>query len=119
MEPLSARTRHLGHPTDIKGGNIAQTHKVARELSPRVTYDRRSGWGTARVDSTYNVVISQLDEELMRMPDVRGMGLKDALFILENRGLKVKTSGKGAVRKQSIRAGEPVRRASQVELTLK
>lgn len=107
------------HPTDIKGGNIAQTHKVARELSPRVTYDRRSGWGTARVDSTYNVVISQLDEELMRMPDVRGMGLKDALFILENRGLKVKTSGKGAVRKQSIRAGEPVRRASQVELTLK
>ena len=53
------------------------------------------------------------------MPDVRGMGLKDALFVLESRGLKVKIAGQGAVRKQSIRAGEPVRRGSQVELTLK
>lgn len=107
------------HPTTMKGGNIAQTRKVAGELSPRVSFDRRSGWGTARVDSTSNVIINSLADEPMRMPDVRGMGLKDALFILESRGLKVKYSGKGAVRKQSIRAGEPVRRGSQVELTLK
>lgn len=107
------------YPTAIKGGNIAQTRKVAGELSPRVSFDRRAGWGIARVDSTSNVVINSLDEEPMRMPDVRGMGLKDALFILESRGLRVTTSGKGAVRRQSIRAGEPVRRGAQVDLTLK
>ena len=30
------------------------------------------------------------------MPDVRGMGLKDALFLLESRGLKVRFSGQGS-----------------------
>ena len=107
------------HPTAVKGGNIAQIRKVAGELSPRVSFDRRSGWGTVKVDSFSNVVITALADEPMCMPDVRGMGLKDALFILEGRGLKVVVTGKGAVSKQSIRAGEPVRRGSQVELTLK
>ncbi len=107
------------HPTSVKGGNIAQTRKVAGELSPKVSFDRRAGWGTVKVDLTSNVIITSLEDEPMCMPDVRGMGLKDALFILESRGLRVKISGKGAVRKQSIRAGEPVRRGSQVELILK
>ena len=56
---------------------------------------------------------------LLRMPDVVGMGLKDALFILENRGLKVSFTGKGSVRSQSIRAGEPLRRGSTVYLKLR
>ena len=107
------------HPTDVKGGNIAQTRKVADELSPRVSSDRRAGWGTAQVDSTSKVVIKSLADEPMRMPDVRGMGLKDALFVLESRGIKVTTTGKGAVQKQSIKAGEPIRRGTQVNLTLK
>jgi cell division protein FtsI (penicillin-binding protein 3) len=107
------------HPTDMKGGNIAQTRKVADFLSPRVNSDRRAGWGTARVDSTSNVVIKSLADEPMRMPDVRGMGLKDALFVLESRGVKVTTTGKGAVYRQSIKAGEPIRRGAQVNLILK
>lgn len=107
------------HPKSVKGGNISQARKVAGELSPRVSFDRRSGWGTVRVDSTSNVVINSLTDEPMRMPDVKGMGLKDALFILESRGLKVNISGKGAVYRQSIRAGEPVRRGSEVNLILK
>ncbi len=107
------------HPTDIKGGNIAQTRKVADRLSPRTTFDRRTGWGTAKVDSASTVVINALPDEPLRMPDVRGMGLKDALFVLESRGLKVSISGKGAVHKQSIKAGEPIPRGAKVELTLK
>ncbi len=107
------------YPTAVKGGNISQTRKVAGELSPKVSFDRRTGWGTAKVDSTSNVIINSLADEPMLMPDVRGMGLKDAIFILESRGLRVKSSGRGAVRRQSVRAGEPVRRGSQVELTLK
>ena len=107
------------HPTSVKGGNIAQTRKVAGELSPKVSFDRRAGWGTARVDSTSNVVIASLADEPMRMPDVRGMGLKDAIFVLESRGVKVSTTGKGAVYKQSVKAGEPIRRGAQVNLILK
>ncbi|MEX1187654.1 MAG: penicillin-binding transpeptidase domain-containing protein [Bacteroidia bacterium] len=39
------------------------------------------------------------------VPDVRGMGLKDALYLLENKGLRVKVNGRGQVRSQSIKAG--------------
>jgi len=36
------------------------------------------------------------------------MGLKDALFMLENMGLKVMTKGKGKVISQSVEIGKPV-----------
>jgi cell division protein FtsI (penicillin-binding protein 3) len=42
------------------------------------------------------------------MPDVKGLGLKDALYLLENIGLKVMTKGKGKVMTQSIPAGTPL-----------
>ncbi len=39
------------------------------------------------------------------MPDVRGMGLKDALFLLENMQAKVVVKGRGKVKTQSIEPG--------------
>jgi cell division protein FtsI (penicillin-binding protein 3) len=42
------------------------------------------------------------------VPDVRGMGLKDALFILENRGVRVRINGRGQVKSQSIPAGQRI-----------
>jgi cell division protein FtsI (penicillin-binding protein 3) len=42
------------------------------------------------------------------VPSVVGMGLKDALYILENRGLKVQFSGYGKVVSQSLNPGSPV-----------
>ena len=40
-----------------------------------------------------------------RMPDVMGMGLKDAVFLLEENGMKVMVNGKGSVIRQSVPAG--------------
>jgi cell division protein FtsI (penicillin-binding protein 3) len=45
-----------------------------------------------------------------RIPSVVGMGLRDALYVLENLGLRVEiSSGVGKVIQQSIKAGTPVR----------
>jgi len=45
-----------------------------------------------------------------RIPSVVGMGLRDALYVLENLGLRVEiSSGCGRVIKQSIKPGTPVR----------
>lgn len=41
-----------------------------------------------------------------RVPDVAGMSLRDALYVLENRGYRVSYTGQGRVAKQSIPAGE-------------
>jgi cell division protein FtsI (penicillin-binding protein 3) len=53
-----------------------------------------------------------------RMPDVRGLTLRDALFLLENRGLKVQASGTGRVREQSVAPGEFAKRGLVVGLML-
>ncbi len=52
------------------------------------------------------------------IPDVRGMGLKDALYVLENNGLTVQINGKGKVVGQSINAGTPVSKGQSIVLYL-
>ncbi len=52
------------------------------------------------------------------MPDVKGMGLKDALYVLETAGMKVQASGKGKINNQSIVAGTPVAKGQEVVLYL-
>jgi cell division protein FtsI (penicillin-binding protein 3) len=52
------------------------------------------------------------------MPDVKGLGLKDALYLLENIGLKVMTKGKGKVTSQSIPAGTPLTKGWTVVVEL-
>jgi hypothetical protein len=39
------------------------------------------------------------------VPNVLGMGLKDAIYILENRGLRVRIQGNGMVKRQSLQPG--------------
>jgi cell division protein FtsI (penicillin-binding protein 3) len=52
------------------------------------------------------------------MPDVKGLGLKDALYLLENIGLKVMTKGKGKVTNQSIPVGTPLAKGWTVVVEL-
>ena len=52
------------------------------------------------------------------VPDVTGMVLSDALYILENTGLRVKFNGKGKVKEQSISAGSKFLRDETIEITL-
>jgi cell division protein FtsI (penicillin-binding protein 3) len=52
------------------------------------------------------------------MPDVMGMGIKDAIFLLEQMGLRVVINGKGTVIKQSVQAGTLFTKGSVVVLDL-
>ncbi|WP_022823800.1 penicillin-binding transpeptidase domain-containing protein [Hymenobacter norwichensis] len=53
-----------------------------------------------------------------RVPDVHGLTLRDALFLLENRGLRVRALGTGRVKAQSVAAGAAARRGTVVTLAL-
>jgi cell division protein FtsI (penicillin-binding protein 3) len=50
-------------------------------------------------------VIKAKNEDQKKIPDVKGMGLKDALFLLESRDIRVTAKGTGKVRQQSISPG--------------
>ncbi len=52
------------------------------------------------------------------MPNVRGMGLKDAICLLENLGLKVAVKGKGKVTMQSVAPGSALGKGITVMLEL-
>lgn len=52
------------------------------------------------------------------IPDVRGMGLRDAIYVLENAGLTVKSKGMGKVIRQSLKPGQEVK-GQMIELTLR
>lgn len=52
------------------------------------------------------------------MPDITGMGLKDALYLLEKQGLRVIVNGKGSVVKQSIAPGTPITKGLPVVIDL-
>ena len=52
------------------------------------------------------------------MPNLVSMGLKDALYLAENMGLKVEVKGRGSVRSQSIQAGSRISKGQKVILEM-
>lgn len=54
-----------------------------------------------------------------QVPDVSGMGLKDAVYLLEREGLRIHIKGKGKVRAQSIAPGTLVQHGAPITLELR
>ena len=61
---------------------------------------------------------SAADNNLTKIPDVRGMGAKDAVYVLKKRGLKVNIQGAGSVKSQSIAPGGEVTKGQSIKLIL-
>ena len=52
------------------------------------------------------------------IPSVIGMGLKDAVYLMENKGLKVTATGRGRVLNQSLLAGTVFKKGQKITLLL-
>ncbi len=107
-------------PTKIKGGSVNQVNTVSSVMTSAMP--RQVGenpWGEVVVGDDNQMHIKPIDISGSAMPNVVGMGLKDALFVLESCGLEVETQGKGAVSEQSIKAGTKIKRGEKVKITLK
>jgi len=52
------------------------------------------------------------------VPNVKGMGAKDAIYILENLGLIVRLKGRGFVREQSLPPGNRIKKGNMIYLRL-
>ena len=53
------------------------------------------------------------------MPNVIGMGARDAVYAIEQTGMKVQRTGKGRVVSQSVVAGSNVQKGKMVYLELR
>lgn len=110
----------------IMKGNISDARYVLDELDIPFEWDAavyREGkpvWGNVENDES-SVVLKDVDFDTSqgKVPNVRGLGAKDALYLLESCGLKVRLSGKGRVHSQSIQPGSTVRKGQTIYVTLK
>lgn len=62
-------------------------------------------WGVLKPEGRDSLVMARRIVADKTIPSVVGMGLKDAIYLLENRGCKVRVEGVGKVRRQSLEAG--------------
>lgn len=111
--PLQARRKHQNSPQALTAGYADDLHIIGTELKldsqPSV-----EGW----VRNVGNNHWKSQPDRSSRVPDVRGLALRDALYLLENRGFHVLTQGHGKVLEQSIPPGETPEGDQSVLLTL-
>ncbi len=119
QKPVSDTLPRITEPPRVKGGPMTAVREVTGGLDIKLRDDaRRRDWVATRADSV-SVHASTLETAKGTVPSVIGMGLSDALYAIESRGLRVDFSGKGRVTAQFPSAGETVRPGATVTLTLK
>ena len=96
---------------DTKAGSVEAVNRLYREFG--VHKD------PAEKNETSAVAYNDTDAVIGKVPDLKGMGLKDALYILGNAGFKVSVNGKGKVVNQSIAAGEQLTKNLLISIELK
>jgi cell division protein FtsI (penicillin-binding protein 3) len=89
---------------DAGNGYRADINEVLRNLNVRYRRTADDDWVATR-ESGDTIRLAGVKIEKGLVPDVRGMSLRDAIYILENSGLRVKYNGKGRVLRQSPEHG--------------
>ena len=78
----------------------------------------QSFWGSVALGGTQYILKQKERESDNIVPNVRGMGARDAIYQMERRGIKTKIVGRGKVKGQSLAPGEKVVRGSVCTLTM-
>ena len=101
-----------------KGGNKKELERVLRDLDLDIENRKvEAQWVSAKAgDQSVKFKAKHFPEGIV--PDVRGMGAKDAVSILDAAGLNVVISGVGRVVQQSIAAGQPHRKGATIYIRL-
>lgn len=75
-------------------------------------------WVTVEQNESGETKIKEARLQSGRVPNVIGMDISDAVYLLENMGIKTNFVGQGTVKEQSLHPGDTVRANSIIHLTL-
>ena len=106
----SANYFYAGYSNDIK--SVFKAMKMSYRDSVA-----QGTWANVYA-ANYQPVLKAATIRQQVMPNVRGMGLKDAIYLLENMGLKVAVRGRGKVTMQSVAPGTALAKGITVVLEL-
>ena len=65
-----------------------------------------------------NLAYQSISFENELVPNVLGMGIRDALYLLESKGVQVQVLGSGKVKKQSVSPNTPIKQVKKIVLQL-
>ncbi len=100
-----------------KNGHKQELKKVFHELGAKVDDNVDSDWVVTRKKEDKIDFENRLIKENL-VPNVILMGAKDAVYLLENAGLKVKVKGRGSVREQSLPPGSRIQKGQEIVLEM-
>ena len=80
---------------------------------------KKTNWVVTASNEAEHLVLKPRRIDYALVPNVRGMGLRDALYLLENAGLQVGVFGSGMVQKQSLEPGGKVVKGAYIQIELK
>jgi len=101
----------------IQGGMREELERICDELQiPNTALEDEQWVRTAIANDT--IIWKSLELSENTVPDVTGMTLRDALYLLEKHGLRVDYVGSGRVEKQSLRPGTQFRKGNQIRIIL-
>jgi cell division protein FtsI (penicillin-binding protein 3) len=98
-------------------GYRSDINEVLGSLDVRYRKTSHEDWVATR-ESGDTIRLAPIKETKGLVPDVRGMSLRDAIYLLENSGYKVHYSGKGKVLRQSPEHGARVSEGNVVSLDM-
>jgi cell division protein FtsI (penicillin-binding protein 3) len=103
----------------FKTGQTRDWKEILQTLELPMADNKANGntWVNARVEDK-KIALQPVQQLKGSVPTVTGMGLKDALYLLENAGLRVVIKGAGKVVSQSIPAGTPLIRNQTITIEL-
>ena len=102
---------------DAGNGYREDINEVLRNLDVRYKRTADDDWVATR-ESGDTVRLAGIKIQKGLVPDVRGMSLRDAIYLLENSGLRVHYSGKGRVLRQSPEHGARYSEGAVVSLDM-
>ncbi|MBU3743162.1 MAG: PASTA domain-containing protein [Sediminibacterium sp.] len=107
----SIRWSLAGNKNDLQ--LVAKSLRISINDSSRI-FDQ---WATLN-GSLQNANLTPRTQNPGVMPELVGLGLKDALLLGESSGLQIKISGKGRVVSQSVPPGETVQKKQVIQIQL-
>lgn len=101
-------------PEDFRGDFKGRVHGFAEDYSIlfenlKIRYDKAGRWIKGQSGEEGEVLNGKAKISANTVPDVKGMGLRDAVYVLENIGLKVAADGYGKVERQSLSPGQAIK----------
>lgn len=117
--PLDSLAKVYGGPLLAQAAPAHSYDILLNAIGRRVTARPENNYiAQLSVDSSKNISLRSTGVAEGIVPDVSGMGLKDAVFMLERQGLQVQVLGRGTVRVQSLPPGTPIIRGQNILLQL-